>query len=564
MNLSLRPEHLRRYKDVARLLVKHGRSDLVRAVDADLALLDDDRSLREAVDGEPEALAADLEALGPTFIKLGQILSTRSDLLPPPYLEALTRLQDRVEPFAFEEVERIVTEELGVRISKAFAEFESKPLAAASLAQVHRARLRDGREVAVKVQRPDIRKTILEDLESFAEIASFLDRHTDAGRRYAFRDMMEEFRRALLRELDFRLEAHNLSRLGESLRRYRRIVVPEPVADYSTSRVLTMSLIHGVKVTELPEVARPEIDGAGLAEELAEAYMDGILLEGFFHADPHPGNVLLTEDHRLALIDLGLVARVDSRLQERLLKLVLAVADGRGEDAAQLAIQVGTRLEDFDEDRFVRRVTDLVGTFHDSSLAELSVGRTVLELARRSAEAGLRPVPELTMLGKTLLHVDEIGRALDPAFEPTRVIGEHAESLMRRHMLKSLSPKRVLSSLLEVNELLQELPSRLNRLFEAVLRNEIEIKLDVFDEQLLMSNLQKIANRTALGLVLAALIVGAALLMRVETAFTLFGYPGIAMLLFLAAAAGGFVLVGSIVYNDYWQEGRRSRRRRRP
>jgi predicted unusual protein kinase regulating ubiquinone biosynthesis (AarF/ABC1/UbiB family) len=187
----------------------------------------------------------------------------------------------------------------------------------------------------------------------------------------------------------------------------------------------------------------------------------------------------------------------------------------------------------------------------------------VLELARRSAEAGLRPVPELTMLGKTLLHVDEIGRALDPAFEPTRVIGEHAESLMRRHMLKSLSPKHVLSSLLEVNELLQELPSRLNRLFEAVLRNEIEIKLDVFDEQLLMSNLQKIANRTALGLVLAALIVGAALLMRVETAFTLFGYPGIAMLLFLAAAAGGFGLVGSIVYNDYWREGRWGRRRRR-
>lgn len=563
MTLSLRPEHLRRYKDVARLLVKHGRSDLVRAVDADQALFAGELASWESVDGDPEALASDLEALGPTFVKLGQVLSTRSDLLPPPYLEALARLQDRVEPIPFDEVEAVISEELEVRTSKAFAELDREPLAAASLAQVHWARLRDGRQVAVKVQRPGIRKTILEDLEAFAEIAGFLDRHTDAGRRYAFRDMMEEFRRALLRELDFRLEARNLEHLGESLKPFRRIVVPEPVDDYSSSRVLTMRYVAGVKVTDLPPVARGEIDGEGLAEELAEAYMEGILVEGFFHADPHPGNVLVTEDRRLALVDLGLVARVDPRLQERLLKLVLAVAGGRGHEVAQLAIQVGTRLEDFDEDRFTRRVVDVVGAFQDSSLAELNLGRTVLELARRAAETGLRPVPELTMLGKTLLHVDEIGRTLDPGFEPTRTIRKHADSLMRRHMLKRLSPGSVFSSFLELNELVQELPSRLNRLFEAVLRNEIEVKLDVVDERLLMSNLQKIANRIALGLILAALTVGAALMMRVETEFTILGYPGIAMLLFLAAAACGFVLVFNILYLDYWKEGRGPGRRRR-
>ncbi|HEX6200777.1 MAG TPA: AarF/UbiB family protein [Thermoanaerobaculia bacterium] len=563
MTLSLRPEHLRRYKDVARLLAKHGRADLIRAVDGDQRLFAGDLAFQETTNGNPEALAADLEELGPTFVKLGQILSSRADLLPPSYLEALSRLQDRVEPFPFAEVERTIAEELGVRPSKVFVELDAVPLAAASLAQVHRGRLRDGREVAVKVQRPGIRKTVLEDLEAFAEIAGFLDRHTDAGRRYAFRDMMEEFRRALLRELDYRLEAQNLDHLGESLRSFRRIVVPEPVHDYSSSRVLTMSYVRGTKVTELPPVARPELDGEDLARELAEAYMEGILVEGFFHADPHPGNVLITEDGRLALVDLGLVARVDPRLQERLLKIVLAVADGRGHEAAQLAVQVGTRLEDFDEARFTRGVGDLVAAFQDSSLSELSVGRTVLELARRAAEAGLRPVPELTMLGKTLLHVDTIGRALDPAFEPTRTIRDHADSLMRRHMLRSLSPKSVFSSLLELNEFAQELPSRMNRLFEAVLRNEIEVRLDVVDEKLLMSNLQKIANRTALGLVLAALIVGAALMMRVETAFTILGYPGIAMLLFLAAAACGFVLVFTIFYHDYWKEGRGPRRRHR-
>lgn len=563
MTLSMRPEHVRRYKDVARLLVKYGRGDIVRVVEAERGLFDDKTESVEP-NGDPQALAAELEALGPTFVKLGQILSSRSDLLPVPYLEALSRLQDRVEPFPFEEAEAVVVEELGIRIGKAFSEFDRVPLAAASLAQVHRARLRDGREVAVKIQRPYIRQTVLRDLEAFAEIADFLDKHTEAGRRLAFADMIDEFRRSLLRELDYRLEAQNLSHLRSSLSSYRRIVVPAPIADYSTSRVLTMEYVAGTKVTELPPIARTELDGAGLAEDLAHAYMDGILIEGFFHADPHPGNIMVTPDHRIAVIDLGMVGRVDEHLQELLLKLVLAIADAKGHEAAQVTIQLGRRLETFDERRFTREITDLVHTFQDSSIAQLNLGRVILEVARRSADCGMRPASELTMLGKTLLHLDEVSRALDPAFDPTESIRSHADSLMRRHMLKSLAPSNVFSSLLELNELVQKLPSRLNRLFEAVLENELEVKLDVIDERLLTTNLQKIANRIALAMVLAALIVGAALMMRVETAFTLFGYPGLAMLLFLAAAACGFLLVGSIIYFDVWkQRGSRGPRGRR-
>ena len=561
MALSLRPEHVRRYRDVARLLIKHGRSDLLRAAELDRALLGEELGEWDAVDGDPSELAEDLEALGPTFVKLGQLLSSRSDLLPVPYLEALARLQDEVEPVPWGEVEELAAEELGARPSKLFSDFQVEPIAAASLGQVHRATLRDGTPVAVKVQRPGIRRTILEDLEAFDGMAEMIDRHTDAGRRYAFRDLLEEFRRTLLRELDYRREARNMQRLAEAVEDHRRIIVPAPIDDLTTSRVLTMRFIPGVKVTEMPAVRRLELDGGGLAEELARAYVDGILVHGFFHADPHPGNVLVTEDDRLALIDLGMVARVDPRLREGLLKLIVAVTGGHGYEAANLAVQLGKPLEDFDEDRFRRQVADLVGMFEEAAISEVDLGRAVMELASRAADSGLRPAPELALLGKTMLQVTEIGRGLDPGFDTTAVVRSQSQKALRSHMLGALAPGKVLSSLLEANEFLQQLPARLNRLFSALVRNELGIKLDVFDERLLMRQLQKIANRITMGLVLAALIVGAALMMRVETEFTILGYPGIAILLFLVAAALGIFLVVNILYNDYWQERRWGGRR---
>src|SRR5689334_4877700 len=209
MGVSLGTRHLKRYGDIAWLLVKYGRSDLVKAAGLDATLREEPRTGSLDVTPEAKDLAADLEALGPTFVKLGQLLSTRPDLLPRPYLAALARLQDRVEPFTFDEVERIVTSELGVRTSKAFAHFEPVPLAAASLGQVHRATLRDGRAVVVKVQRPDIRERMLEDFEALEDIAEFLDRHTELGQRYEFCQLLEQFRRSLLQELDYRQEANN-------------------------------------------------------------------------------------------------------------------------------------------------------------------------------------------------------------------------------------------------------------------------------------------------------------------------------------------------------------------
>jgi ubiquinone biosynthesis protein len=555
MALSLKPEHLKRYKDIATLLIQHGRSDIVKTVDVDLP---DDQVVEEQVTGDPQKLAADLEALGPTFIKLGQLLSTRSDLLPGPYLDALARLQDRVEPFSFQEVEEIVSTELGVRISKGFAEFDNVPLAAASLGQVHRAQLRDGRPVAVKVQRPGIRQVILEDLDAFAQIAAMVDKHTEIGRRFAFQDMLEEFRKTLLRELDYRREAMNLVILANNLREYPRLVIPRPVDDYTTSRVLTMDFVRGRKVTDLSQLAKIDLDNRELAEDLCRAYLDQILVDGFFHADPHPGNLLVTEDGRLALLDLGMVARIDPAMQEQLLKLLLAVSSGQGQEAAQLTIQIGTPLEERDEARYRREVADLVSSFQNVSGEQIQVGRAMISLARLSAENGIRPAPELTMMGRALLQLDETARALDADFDPNQIVRRHSDSIMRRHMLKRLSPANVFSSALEMQDFMQHLPGRLNSVLDNVAANKVQLKVDAFDETRLMDNLQKIANRIALGLVLAALIVGAALMMQVNTRFRIFGYPGLAMLLFILAAACGFVLIFSVLFNDDWRVWRKT------
>ncbi|MBW8875080.1 MAG: AarF/ABC1/UbiB kinase family protein [Acidobacteria bacterium] len=558
MPLSLRPEHLKRYKDIARLLVQHGRGDLVKSLDAEASL--GEEAGEAGSGGDPEKLAKDLEELGPTFIKLGQLLSTRSDLLPAPYLDALSRLQDKVEPFSFAEVEEIVSSELGVRLSKAFEEFESQPLAAASLGQVHRARMRDGRQVAVKVQRPGIQKVILEDLEAFEQIAGVVDRHTDVGRRFAFQDILDEFRKTLLRELDYRREAQNLILLATNLKEYHRLVIPRPIDDYTTSRVLTMEYVKGTKITDLSPLARIDIDGRVLAEDLCRAYLDQILVDGFFHADPHPGNLLVTDDGRLALLDLGMVARLEPVMQERLLKLLLAVTEGRGNEVAQLTVQIGTTLEDYDEDRYRRQVADLVGSYQNVQGSQIQAGKTLIHLARLSAKNGVRPAPELTMMGRALLQLDEAARTLDPEFDPNQTVRQYSNSLMTRHMLKKLSPGSVFASVLELQEFAQQLPGRMNSVLDNLAGNKIQIKVDAFDETRLMDNLQKIANRIALGLVLAALIVGAALLMQVQTRFRLFGYPGLAMLLFLLAAACGFALILTIFLNDDWRVWRKSPR----
>ena len=549
MAISLKPQHLNRYRQIAWLFMKYGRSDLVKETGLEETLAAEQRATpKEAA--KADELADDLEKLGPTFVKLGQLLSTRVELMPQAYLEALARLQDKVEAFSFGEVEKIVESELGVRMSKAFSDFEVTPMAAASLGQVHKARLRDGRQVAVKVQRPGIREAMFEDLDALDEIAEFLDNHTAAGKRYCFCQMLDEFRKSLVRELDYRQEANNLTTIGQNLDSFGHIVVPEPIADYSSSRVLTMQYVHGKKITELNPLARMEFDGAALAEELFRAYLQQILVDGFFHADPHPGNVFLTDDYRIALIDLGMVGRIMPGLQEQLLQLLLAISEGRGDDAADIAIKIGEKKEDFAEKEFKHRISEIVAQQQGATVAQMQVGRLVLEVTQASGENGIRVPPELTMLGKTLLNLDQVGRAIEPSFDPNASIRRNAAQIMQQRLMKSLSPGNLFSGVLELKDLLQRLPARLNKIIDAIANNEMKISVDAIDEKTLVVGFQKVANRITVGLIIAALIVGAAMLMRVETSFRIWGYPGLAILLFLFAAGAGVFLLINILFYD--------------
>lgn len=507
----------------------------------------------DPIDGETDELAerfvADLEAMGPAFVKLGQALSTRPDLVPASWITALERTQDDATPAPVDDIEALLEKELGVRASKVFSEIDPEPMAAASLAQVHRAVLRDGRVVALKIQRPDVACACRVDLDVLAGLAGTADALTDAGRRMRLADWIAEFRKAMLDELDYRIEAENLERFARHLAGYGRLRVPRPLWDYVTPRLLVMEWIDGINVTRISGLRRTEEDTAPATVELLRAYLDQVFVHGDIHADPHPGNVLLCPDGRIALIDLGMVATIPPRQRERLLKLVFAAVDGRGEDVARELVALGTRLEDFDESACVREVSQVVARYSGSA-RRTSEGRMVLELVRRSTECGLRTPPEISLLGKTLLNLERVVDALAPGVDVRREIESHLQSLMRERLRQSLSPTNLAAEAMELQELVREAPRKLSDALSLVAANRLQVRLAGLDDSRLMENLQKIANRIASAVVIAALLLSSTQIMRLEGGPRLLGYPALAMLMFLVAAVLGLMLVVSAMRRD--------------
>lgn len=509
---------------------------------------------------EEQELPRDLEKLGPTFVKLGQLLSSRTDLLPEKFLKPLARLQDNVKPFPFEDVEFIVENELGAKITKAFSVFERQPMAAASLGQVHRAALHDGRPVVVKIQRPNICRQMEEDFAALEEIAKFLHRHTNFGQRYQVKKILAEFQHTVAHELDYRREAANLTTLARNLGKFEHIRVPLPISDYTTRKVLTMEYVDGSKITELSPIGRLDFDGAALAEELFRAYLQQVLVDGVFHADPHPGNVFLTEDKKVALLDLGMVGHTSPAMQENLLKLLLAVSEGQSDAAADIAISMSETSDNFDDMEFRHRINELVAEQRNATLEQMDIGKVILDVGRNAADSGLYVPSELSLLGKTLLQLDQLGRTLAPDFDPNASIRRNAKEILDQRMKSTLTEGKLFSSMLDAKQFMGALPSRLNKILDAVGKAELNVNVKPSETEFLVDTAQKVANRVTSGLILAALIVGAALLMRVQTDFIVFGYPGLAMICFIAAGGGGFYLLLNILWQDH--KGRQDARNR--
>jgi ubiquinone biosynthesis protein len=545
------PVNPARLAAIARFFLKYRKAGILTGVALDDPLFADiDQNTVSA--GTAEDFTRDLEALGPTFIKIGQALSTRPDFVPAPYIAALERMQDDVTVVDSATMRAIVEEELGVRINKLFASFGDKPIGSASLSQVYPATLRDGREVAVKVQRPDVATTLREDLDLLARLAGTVGMVSDAPRRYGFSEWVGEFRKTISGELDYRKEAENLEVFARNLQAYPSIYVPGPIWDYCSARVLTMEMVAGEKITRISELRRidPAEKLGDLGADLVRAYLDQVFVYGLLHADPHPGNVLLTDDGRLALLDLGMVAHVPPRLRDQLLKLLLAVVDGRGEQASETFVHLSTRLEDFDEPAFTREMSRMIAQYSNAPDGSQSEGRLLLELTRIGAACGLRPPAELPLLGKTLLNLEAVSNALDSKLPVRRIIDDHLQAVMGRQLREMFSPNRLASDLLEVQELMRESPRRLSQLLRTLSDNRFSVRITGLEEARLIESMQKIANRISVGVITAGLVMGAALMMRIPAQHLLFGYPALALVLFLVAFALGASLVVSSLLND--------------
>ncbi|WP_447595970.1 ABC1 kinase family protein [Stenotrophomonas rhizophila] len=534
---------MNRRSQILRLLMRYRNSGVFSGMNLDARAVHD-----IPPEGNPEQFVTDLESLGPTFVKLGQMLSTRPDMVPVEFATALERMQEKVAPIPVERIAQIIEQELGASVSKLFASFDPVPLGCASIAQVHRAQLHDGREVAVKVQKPEVAAQLRSDLEVLRSFALAADHLTQVGRRVRLRDWLNEFAKTLMQELDYQAEAENLQRFGQHLKPFKPLWVPQPIWDYCSHRVLTMELANGVRVDMIPDVRRTEEPMAPLAAALIRGYIDQIFVHGEIHADPHPGNLRVTPQGRLAIFDLGMVAHMPPRLRERLLKLLFAAVDGRGEEVADEIIGISTRLESFDEERYLRETGQMIARY--AANTSFSEGRVVLDLVRIATASGLRTPPELSLLGKALLNLETVCRLLSPDLNTRRIVEKQLQHVMRARLKKSLSAANLASEAMEIQQLLREGPRKMSDILALLAENRLQMKVTGLEESRLMENLQKIANRVSAGIVTAALILAAAMMMKVDTGWHLFGYPAIAFTLMLIGVALGLGIILSALIFD--------------
>lgn len=534
--------YLSRYSRIALFVMRYRRAGVLRGVPGHR------RGAELADERLPQRLVEDLERLGPAFIKLGQALSCRPDLVRAPFLAALARIQDRVEPIDVDDVRAVIERELGATPEQLFRSFDPVPLAAGSLAQVHAVVLPDGLDAVVKVQRPGIAQRIRSDLDALERLALTAQRHTEVGRRYGFVPWIAELRRSLLNELDFMAEASHLDTFRRHLEGYRGLYIPMPFFDFTSSRVLAMACVRGHKLGAPPPGER-QPPRAELAGQLLSAYIDQVFVHGLIHADPHPGNLVLMDDGRLGLLDFGMVTSLSPAMRNDLLRLMLAAADGDGDGVADIGERLCVVLPEMDRAAYRRAVCNAVLRYASASdRSRLEEGRLLLSLTRIGADNGLRPPAELSLLGRALLNLEPaLARLADDL--PTReMMRARLLEVVAAQLLRPVSQARGGALLLEAQRFSINAPGQLGRFVEILADNRLRVRLDGLEESHLIENLQKIANRIAAGVITAALLIAGALIARLAPADAGYGYLAGAM--FALAGVVGFGLVVNALRRD--------------
>jgi len=536
-----------RFREIGSILIKHG-----------FGFLFDNTSLRKflpfhkhVIDENlisytsPQRLRMAFEELGPTFIKLGQLLSVRPDLLDQAYIEELEKLQNDVEPIPFEQVIE-VCQQNGIDIYREFLSFERDPIAAASIAQVHRARLLSGEDVVIKIQRPGIEKVILTDLEILLDISRILEKKTSWARFYQLNKVVEELREAILAELNFLTEAENIDTFRRNFQGHKNIHIPRVIKEYTTRQVLVMEYLEGIKISDFETLRKSRLNHRRIAENLVDILYNQIYIHGFFHADPHPGNIAVAEDESIILYDFGQVGHLDNVLKENCLDLLISMVRYDVNGVTRALLRIGEETQHVSREELRRDVSKLQKKYYGMPLGQINIGEAMAEILELFMHYRVRVPAELSLLAKMLMTIEGIISQLDPNIS----IVEIAEPYGRRAVMQRYKPDRLKSSMenlvFDYSRLLQDLPNSLEALIHLINEGELKIKMEHVNLPRATAKFDIMSNRLSLAIILAGIIVGTALIYD-SAQPALFGKFSLAEFGFVTATILGLFLAYSIL-----------------
>jgi ubiquinone biosynthesis protein len=490
-----------------------------------------------------------LEELGPTFVKFGQLLSSRPDLIPGELAEELKKLQDEVPPLPFEEIQGLLEEELGSPVAEVFGSFNPRPYAAASIAQVYEATLKQGDRVMVKVQRSGIKRIIEDDISILFYLAHLLEKYAPETRLYNPVGMVEEFSQSIRRELDFMLEASNLERMREIFQGDRSVYIPRVYWELTSQRVLVLEQVEGIPVDEVDRLTAVGLDRRQIAKSGCRAFLKQVFEFGFFHADPHPGNILIMSDGTVAFVDFGIMGRLDTQLRTHIANVFLALIDRDYERLVNEYLMMGYISPETDINKFKSDIIDLIDPYYGQPLKNIKVGALFSQTAKLMVKYRVEAPVDLMLLIKTLVFVEGIGRQLDIDFNLLEMSKPYAVTLLKQRY----HPQRLLSlvtrQLAEFGDLFKVLPQQSQIILRRLLEGKLELGISHLALEELIKDRRESANRLAFALIIAALIIGSCLIIQANRGPFLFGIPALGLMGFAIGFLLGVWLIISMFFS---------------